>query len=111
VSPCNPIQFTVNSDFINNNSAAGTFGVAQISRTPASGTPITNLGGQTYGPFCSSSYFECSSYVGQVTDYHHATTGYPLIYGIRFANNTAGSVGGLNLPDNYAYAQVIELMG
>jgi hypothetical protein len=85
--------------------------VLQLARTPQSGTPITNLGGVTYGPYAASNYPAASSYVGQVTDYHHATTGYPLMYGVRFANSGAGAATGCECPQDYAYAQAVELMG
>jgi hypothetical protein len=111
ISPCDPVQLTINTDVINANAdAAGSYVLLQLARTPWAGTPVTNLGGVTYGPYAASGYPGVASYVGQVTDYHHATTDYPLIYGVQWANSAAVT-GGSYCPYDYAYAQAVELMG
>jgi len=111
-SPCDPIQYSVITDSsCQCTNATGFSGIARISRTPQAGTPITDLTGSYYLAYSINSAVLNGAFAATVLDYAHATTGYPLIYGVRYAVDTAGGAGGFYLPYDFAWAQAIELMG
>src|SRR5262252_1633422 len=104
-SPCNPIQYSVGTDSSTQcTNATGFSSLVRISRTPVAGTPITDLSGSVYLAYSVNSAVLNGSFCSSVLDYHHATTGYPLTYGLRIAVDTAGGAGGFYLPYDYAWA-------